>query len=75
MLQNDRERNYARGYAKGFAIGFIGTLINGVGDGLITAEQAISRLNGILDDYEKKIISIERFGAIVVDPEDIKDEA
>lgn len=54
MLQNDRERNYARGYAKGFAIGFIGTLINGVGDGLISAEQAISELNGILDDYEKR---------------------
>ena len=75
MLQNDRERNYARGYAKGFAIGFIGTLINGVGDGLIKKEDAISRLNGVLDNYEKMIISIERFGAIVVDPEDIKDEA
>lgn len=75
MLQNDRERNYARGYAKGFAIGFIGTLINGVGDGLITAEQAINELNGVLDDYEKMIISIERFGAIIVDLDDIKSDA
>ena len=67
MLQNDRERNYERGYAKGFAIGFIGTLINGVGDGLITAEQAINELDGVLENYEKNIVSIVKYGEIIND--------
>ena len=71
MIDKFEKMNYARG----FALGALETYICLVGEGLIKKEDAISRLNGILDDYEKMIISIERFGAIIVDTEDIKSDA
>ena len=71
MINKFEKMNYARG----FALGALETYICLVGDGFLKKEDAISKLNGILDDYEQKIISIERFGAIIVDPEDIKGDA
>ena len=71
MISKFEQMNYARG----FALGALKTYVSLVGDGLLKKEDAISELNGVLDDYEKKIISIERFGAIIVDLDDIKCDA
>ena len=62
-------------YARGFAFGALKTYVSLVGDGLLKKEDAISWLNGVLDNYEKMIISIDRFGAIIVDFEDIKSDS
>ena len=55
MIDKFEQMNYARG----FALGDLETYICLVGDGLIKKKDAISRLNGVLDNYEKMIISID----------------
>lgn len=74
-IENMIDKFEKMNYARGFVLGALETYICLVGDGLIKKEDAISELNGVLDNYEKMIISIEGFGAIIVDPEDIKSDA